>query len=95
MIKTPHLAVDFIIKFGEGVVLISRKNFPHGWAIPGGFVEYGETVEAAAIREAKEETNLDIEIESLFGVYSDPKRDPRWHCVAVVFVCKGKGELKA
>lgn len=95
MFKRPKLAVDFIIKLNEGIVLVKRKNFPQGWAIPGGFVEYGETVEAAAVREAKEETNLDIEIEYLLGVYSDPSRDPRGHTVSIAFVCTGKGALNA
>lgn len=95
MKKSPRVAVDFIIKFNSGIVLVKRKNFPKGWAIPGGFVDYGETIEQAAIREAKEETNLDIEIESLLGVYSDPKRDPRGHTISPAFICKGKGSLKA
>lgn len=93
--KKPRVAVDFIIKFDEGIVLIKRKNFPEGWAIPGGMVDYGETVEEAAVREAKEETNLDIEIEGLLGVYSEPNRDSRWHTISAAFVCRGKGQLKA
>ncbi len=93
--KKPRVAVDFIIKFDKGIVLVKRKNFPKGWAIPGGMVDYGETIEEAAVREAKEETNLHVEIQDLFGVYSDPKRDPRWHTISPVFLCRGKGELKA
>ncbi|HID93909.1 MAG TPA: NUDIX hydrolase [bacterium (Candidatus Stahlbacteria)] len=89
--KQPRLTVDIIIELNDGIVLINRKNPPYGWAIPGGFVDYGETVEEAAIREAKEETSLDIERLSQFHVYSDPGRDPRGHTVSVVFVAKGIG----
>ena len=100
-IKTPFLAVDGIIKlFDEkenfkGIVLIERKNEPRGLALPGGFVDIGETVEEALIREMKEETNLDVEILSLVGIYSDPKRDPRFHTVSIVFSCKAYGKPKA
>lgn len=100
-IKTPFVAVDGIIQlFDEnnnfkGIVLIERKNPPLGLAIPGGFVEIGETVEQALIREMKEETSLDVEILRLLGVYSDPKRDPRFHTVSITFVCKAYGEPKA
>ncbi len=92
--KNPFPTVDIIIEVEDKIVLIYRKNYPQGWALPGGFVDYGETLEEAAIREAKEETNLDIEILYLLGCYSDPKRDPRFHTVTTVFVAKGKGELK-
>ncbi len=92
--RNPFPTVDIIIEVEDKIVLIYRKNYPQGWALPGGFVDYGETLEEAAIREAKEETNLDIEIEYLLGCYSDPKRDPRFHTVSAVFVAKGKGELK-
>ena len=100
-IRTPFLAVDGIIKlFDEndkfkGIVLIERKNEPKGLALPGGFVEIGETVEHALIREMKEETDLDIEIVDLFGIYSDPARDPRFHTVSIVFVCRAYGEPNA
>ncbi|RUM59650.1 MAG: NUDIX hydrolase [Persephonella sp.] len=100
-IKTPYLAVDGIIKLFDyednfiGIVLIERKNHPVGLALPGGFVEVGETVEEALIREMKEETNLDVEIIELFNVYSDPDRDPRFHTVSLVFKCKAKGIPKA
>jgi myo-inositol-1(or 4)-monophosphatase len=93
--KNPLPTVDIIIEMEDKIVLIYRKNYPFGWAIPGGFVDYGETLESAAIREAKEETNLDIELLYLLGCYSDPKRDPRFHTITTVFVAKGKGELKA
>jgi myo-inositol-1(or 4)-monophosphatase len=93
--KNPLPTVDVIIEVEDKIVLIYRKNYPFGWAIPGGFVDYGETLESAAIREAKEETNLDIELLYLLGCYSDPKRDPRFHTITTVFVAKGKGELKA
>ncbi|WP_457642605.1 NUDIX domain-containing protein [Persephonella sp.] len=100
-VKTPFVAVDGIIQlFDEngnfkGIVLIERKNPPLGLAIPGGFVDIGETVEQAVIREMKEETNLDVEIVRLLGVYSDPDRDPRFHTVSITFVCKAYGEPKA
>ena len=98
MIKTPFLAVDGIIKLYDekenfkGIVLIERLNRPLGVAIPGGFVDIGETVENAVIREMKEETSLDVSIESLLGVYSDPKRDERFHTASVVYVCKAYGK---
>lgn len=92
--RNPLPAVDIIIEYEGGIVLIERKNPPLGWALPGGFIEYGERAEDAAHREAKEETNLDIEIDKLLGCYSDPKRDPRFHTLAVVFIAKGKGELR-
>ncbi|WP_245542849.1 inositol monophosphatase family protein [Thermodesulfobacterium hveragerdense] len=92
--KNPFPTVDIIIKFADGIVLIYRKNSPQGWALPGGFVDYGESLEQAAIREAKEETNLDIELEYLLGCYSSPNRDPRFHTISTVFVAKGKGMLK-
>jgi len=87
----PALAADAIIEVGGGIVLIERRFEPPGWAIPGGFVEVGETVEKAAVREAKEETGLDIDLRALLGVYSDPARDARRHVVSVVFVASAEG----
>ncbi|RKX71486.1 NUDIX hydrolase [candidate division WOR-3 bacterium] len=92
--RNPIPTVDAIIRYGDGIVLIRRKNPPYGWALPGGFVNYGETVEDAVIREAKEETGLDLIDLRQFRVYSDPDRDPRHHTISVVFIAKGKGELR-
>ncbi|MGB8218042.1 MAG: NUDIX hydrolase, partial [Candidatus Methanoperedens sp.] len=94
---TPLLTVDALIIFERKLVLIRRGNppFKNYFALPGGFVELGETVEAAVVREAKEETGLDIEIIKLLGVYSDPLRDPRGHTVSVCYLSKGRGKLKA
>ncbi|MEO0076600.1 MAG: NUDIX hydrolase [candidate division WOR-3 bacterium] len=93
--KTIKLAVDVIIDIAGKVILIRRKNPPYGWALPGGFVEYGESVEEAASREIKEETGLEIKDLKQFHVYSKPDRDPRGHTVSVVFTAKGIGEPKA
>lgn len=90
--RNPAPTVDAVIELpGGGIVLIERRFEPPGWALPGGFVEYGETVEAATVREAKEETGLDITLTQLLGVYSDPRRDPRRHTIAVVFVARADG----
>ncbi len=90
------LTVDLVILYKDGIVLIKRKHepFKDHWALPGGFVEYGERVEDAAIREAKEETGLNVELIKLIGVYSDPNRDPRGHTVTAAFLAKGHGNLK-
>lgn len=94
--RSPGLTVDVIIDNGDGrVLLIERRHVPEGWALPGGFVEVGETVEAAAIREAKEETGLDVQLVRQYHVYSDPARDPRGHTVAVVFVGRSTGTPSA
>ena len=99
MYKTPSLTVDaVIICKNNSMVLIKRKKDPYKglWALPGGFVEYGETVESAVLREVKEETGLEIELQGLVGVYSDPERDPRGHTVTICFLAfKVGGELKA
>jgi ADP-ribose pyrophosphatase YjhB (NUDIX family) len=89
--KNPIPTVDIIIELKGGVVLIKRKNPPDGWALPGGFVDYGETLEYAAAREAKEETGLDIELVRQFHTYSDPRRDPRHHTITTVYVAKAQG----
>jgi ADP-ribose pyrophosphatase YjhB (NUDIX family) len=89
------LAVDCIILVDGRVLLIHRRNPPHGWALPGGFVEYGETVEDAVRREMKEETGLSLEDLMQFRVYSDPSRDPRGHVVSVVFTARGVGKPEA
>ena len=94
--KNPVPAVDLIIEIkGKGLVLIERRNPPPGWALPGGFVEVGESLEQAAIREAKEETCLDVELLGQFHTYSDPQRDPRMHCISTVFVARATGTPKA
>jgi len=91
------LTADVVILYHGGVVLVKRKHepFKDHYALPGGFVEYGETVEEAAVREAREETGLDVKLLRLVGVYSDPKRDPRGHTVTTAFLAVGFGELKA
>lgn len=89
--KNPFPTVDIIIEINNGIVLIERKNEPFGWAIPGGFVDYGESLEAAAAREAKEETSLEISELRLLGCYSAPDRDPRQHNISTVYVAKGEG----
>lgn len=96
---TPLLAADIIIELmdhpGQPIVLIERRNPPPGWAIPGGFVDVGETVEQAAVREAREETALNVSLSQLLGVYSDPRRDARGHTVSVVYVAQASGEPRA
>lgn len=93
--KNPFPTTDIIIRYKAGIVLIERRNPPYGWAIPGGFVDYGESLEDAAVREAKEETDLDVRLVRQFHSYSDPERDPRSHTIATVFIADGEGELKA
>lgn len=89
--KNPVPTVDIIIELSGGIVLIERKNPPYGWALPGGFVEYGESLKNAAIREAKEETNLTISLRGQLGAYSNPNRDNRLHTISYVFIASGIG----
>jgi 8-oxo-dGTP diphosphatase len=89
--RRPFPAVDLLVETPAGIVLVRRANPPYGWALPGGFVNEGETVEEAAVREAREETALEIELVEQFGVYSDPRRDPRCHTISVVFVARATG----
>jgi 8-oxo-dGTP diphosphatase len=91
MWKNPKPTVDTIIEIDDKIVLIKRKNPPYGWAIPGGFVDYGETLEAAAIRESFEETGLTVKLRELLYVYSDPKRDSRQHNISAVFTATASG----
>lgn len=94
--RNPAVTVDVIIELPGGkIVLIKRKNPPPGWALPGGFVDYGETLETAAIREAKEETSLDVTLVRQFHTYSDPARDPRGHTIATVFIARADGVPQA
>jgi 8-oxo-dGTP diphosphatase len=94
--RTPRLSVDVIIELDQrGVVLIRRRNPPYGWALPGGFVDYGETLEEAAVREAREETSLQVRLVRQFHAYSAPDRDPRGHTVSVVFIASASGEPRA
>jgi 8-oxo-dGTP diphosphatase len=95
-LRNPLLTVDVIIELADNsIVLIERKNPPHGWALPGGFVDYGECIERAAVREAQEETSLEVTLTEQFYTYSDPARDPRHHTVSTVFIGMAQGEPKA
>ncbi len=89
--RNPLPTADVIIEVGDRIVLVRRRNPPQGWAIPGGFVEAGETVEAAAVREAGEETGLGVILTRLLGVYSDPSRDPRFHTISTVYIGRAEG----
>ncbi len=90
--RNPAVAADIIIELDTGgIVLIRRKNPPLGWALPGGFIDYGESAEAAAVREAREETLLEVQLVELLHVYSDPQRDPRQHTMSTVFIAKATG----
>jgi len=95
--KNPIPTVDIIIelKGSRGIVLIERKNPPLGWAIPGGFVDYGETLEEAAIREALEETSLKVKLKCQLHSYSNPARDPRFHTISTLFAAEADGIPKA
>ncbi|HSC08271.1 MAG TPA: NUDIX hydrolase [Steroidobacteraceae bacterium] len=96
---TPLLSVDIVIELIDHaerpIVLIERRFEPHGWALPGGFVDVGETVEQAAVREAHEETSLGVDLQMLLGCYSDPRRDPRGHTASIVFVATAQGQPQA
>jgi len=89
--QNPLPTVDIIIETASGIVLIKRKNPPPGWALPGGFVDYGESLEQAAIREAREETGLTVKLRRQFHTYSDPRRDPRRHTISTVFIAEAVG----
>ena len=90
--RNPIPTVDIIIELESGgIILIRRKNPPPGWALPGGFVDYGESLETAAVREALEETTLQVQLVELFHVYSDPNRDPRQHMLSTVFIATASG----
>ena len=90
----PIPTVDIIIEMETGIVLIERANPPYGWALPGGYVDYGESLEEAACREALEETDLKIELLGQFHTYSDPSRDARQHNISTVFIAKAEGQLQ-
>ncbi len=94
--RNPFLTVDIIIRIpGRGILLIERKNPPFGWSLPGGFVDYGESLESAARREALEETGVELDDLRQFKAYSDPQRDPRHHTATVVFTAVGVGRPRA
>ena len=93
--RNPLVTVDTIILLDGGIVLVERLNPPHGWALPGGFVDYGESLEAAAKREAREETCLDVTLIEQFHTYSAPDRDPRHHTITTVFVARATGQPNA
>ena len=93
--KNPVPTVDIIIEQKGGIILIERMNPPYGWALPGGFVDYGESLESAARREALEETGLVVDLLGQFHTYSDPDRDPRQHNISTVFVAKASGKAQA
>lgn len=93
--RNPVPTVDIIIEINGGIILIERANPPYGWAIPGGFVDYGESLEDAAVREAEEETSLKVKSLVQLHTYSDPDRDPRKHTISTVFIATGEGKPKA
>ncbi len=93
--KKPVVTVDAIIETAGGIVLIKRKNPPAGWAIPGGFVDYGETLEEAVCREMEEETGLNVNLSRQFHTYSDPQRDPRHHTISTIFIATASGKPNA
>jgi len=89
--RGPRATVDVVIEVGDRIVLVRRRNPPPGWALPGGFIDAGETAEQAAVREAREETGLRVTLTALLGVYSDPARDPRGHTLSAVYVATAHG----
>jgi 8-oxo-dGTP diphosphatase len=93
--RNPFPTVDIIIRIGASVVLIERRNPPYGWALPGGFIDYGESLEEAAVREAREETGLEVAKLQQFRAYSDPGRDPRQHNISMVFTAEASGVPRA
>ena len=98
--QNPAPTVDLIIEVAaedgrDGIILIKRKNPPFGWALPGGFVEYGESLEEAAVREAREETSLEIKLVRQFHTYSNPSRDPRSHTISTVYIARARGKPEA
>jgi 8-oxo-dGTP diphosphatase len=98
--RKPFPTVDIVIEISRddgrpGIILIERKNPPYGWALPGGFVDYGESLEQAAVREAKEETSLDIELLEQLHTYSEPGRDPRFHTITTVYIARAEGRPRA
>lgn len=93
--RNPLPTVDIIIEYRGGFIMIKRKYEPLGWALPGGFVDYGESLEAAAVREALEETSLRVTLQRQLHTYSDPSRDARKHTISTVYVAQGEGELRA
>ncbi|MCM8765397.1 MAG: NUDIX hydrolase [Candidatus Omnitrophica bacterium] len=93
--NSPLVTVDVIIESKGGIVLIKRRNPPFGWALPGGFVDYGESLEEAVMREAKEETGLELKNLVQFHTYSSPERDPRFHTVSTVYIAQAEGKPRA
>ena len=93
--RNPLPTVDIIIETGDGIILIARKNKPLGWALPGGFVDYGESLEQAAVREALEETGLHVTLTRQLKTYSAPQRDPRHHTISTVFIASAAGRPQA
>ena len=95
MYRNPLPTVDIVIETERGIVLVKRKNPPYGWALPGGFVDYGESLELAAVREAKEETGLDVVLVRQLYTYSDPRRDCRHHTLSTVFIATATGSPRS
>ncbi|HEC97788.1 MAG TPA: NUDIX hydrolase [Nitrospirae bacterium] len=93
--RNPLPTVDLIIEYNSGIILIKRGNPPYGWALPGGFVDYGESLEAAAVREAREETGLEVDLVRQFHAYSEPERDSRFHTITIVYIARAKGTPRA